>query len=79
MLMRAKGTVDFLCGPMAYCENRDLDGVPMQRSLLESCRLNGILWLTEMDQHPFGTEKYVGGDPALLAENIAVLRFTKTA
>lgn len=74
LVFRARGVVDFLCGPIIYCENRHMNGIPMQFTLLESCRLNGILWLAEMDQHPFGTEKYVGGDPSLLAENIAVLR-----
>ncbi len=53
-LFAAKGTIDFLCGPCCYIENRKPWGVPMQRGLLESCRLNGVLWLTEMDQAPEG-------------------------
>ena len=48
LIFRAKGLVDFLCGPMCYFENRNPDGIPMQRGLLESCRLNGVLWLTEI-------------------------------
>ena len=51
-----------------------MDGATLQRSLLESSRLRGMLWLTEMDQHPFGTEKQPGGDPALFRENVSALR-----
>jgi hypothetical protein len=73
-LFLAKGVVDFLCGPLCYMENRKADAVPMQRALLESSRLHGMLWLTEMDQHPAGTEHIVGGDPARIDETVAVLR-----
>ena len=45
----------------------------MQRGLLESSRLRGMLWLTEMDQHPVGTEKYIGGDPDKFDETVSVL------
>ncbi len=66
--------VDFLCGPFCYMENRKADGVPMQRGMLESSRLRGMLWLTEMDQHPEGAEANGRGDPAQMDQTIAVLR-----
>lgn len=75
MLLNAEGIIDFLCGPFAYyTENRQIEGVPLQRGLLESCRLHNVLWLTEMDQHPIGTEDMVGGDPKQYPETIALLR-----
>ena len=74
LLYKARGILDFMGGPFCYFENRKSEGVPMQRTLLESCRLNGILWLTEMDQHPIGTEQYIGGDPAFYPETISLLR-----
>ena len=74
LLYRNRELVDFLCGPFPYMENRDAHGVPMSRGLLESTRLRGMLWLTEMDQHPVGTEEYVGGDPAKRDETVAQLR-----
>ena len=70
----AKDAINFLAGPFCYMDNRKSDGVPMQRALLESQRLNGMLWLTEMDQAPFGTELYVGGDPERFDESVCVLR-----
>lgn len=74
-LLNADGIVDFLCGPFAYfTENRLIEGAPLQRSLLESSRLHNVLWLTEMDQHPIGTEDMVGGDPKKYPETIALLR-----
>ena len=67
--------VDFLAGPMPYQGPlREPGGLGCSRGLLESMRLGGKLWLTEMDQHPFGTERYIGGDPALRQETIACLR-----
>lgn len=69
----ASPDVDFLCGPFCYMENREADSVPMQRGLLESCRLNGKLWLTEMDQHPDCIPR-LGSDPSLKAQIIATLR-----
>ncbi len=66
-LFAAKGIVDFLCGPFCYLQNRNPECVPMQRGLLESSRLRGMLWLTEMDQHP-------EGGPEALPQTIAVLR-----
>ena len=74
LLYRNRELVDFLRGPFPYMENRDAHGVPMSRGLLESTRLRGMLWLTEMDQHPVGTEEDVGGDPARREETVAQLR-----
>lgn len=73
-LYEAREYVDFLCGPFPYMENRRPDGVPMSRALIESNRLRGMLWLTEMDQHPAGTADYIGGDPNRMDETIAQLR-----
>ncbi len=72
-LYAAKGRVDFLCGPFCYMDNRLPEGVPMQRGLLESSRLRGMLWLTEMDQHPTSVPR-LGGDLSKKAETISVLR-----
>ncbi len=69
----ASDKVDFLCGPFCYMENRKADCVPMQRGLLESSRLRGKLWLTEMDQHPVSNPR-LGGDPSLKNEAVATLR-----
>ena len=65
--------IDFLCGPFAYSDNRKADGVPTQRALLESNRLRKKLWLTEMDQSPCGTEKFVGGDHEKYDETVSIL------
>lgn len=72
-LYAAKGLIDFLCGPFCYMDNRLPEGVPMQRGLLESSRLRGMLWLTEMDQHPMSVPR-LGGDLSKKAETISVLR-----
>ncbi|MBQ9481239.1 MAG: beta-galactosidase, partial [Clostridia bacterium] len=45
--------IDFLCAPLCYYENRRVEGTFFPRGLLESERLNNILWLTEMDSAPF--------------------------
>ncbi len=74
LLFDARDAIDFLCGPFPYMENRTPEGVPLSRGLIEACRIRGILWLTEMDQHPTGTETYVGGDPEKWEENRAMLR-----
>ena len=74
LLYAQKEYLDFLSGPFAYLENRFAEGVPLQRGILESARLNGLLWLTEMDQAPFGSMKHIGGDPEHISESIAVLR-----
>ena len=72
-LYEAKGLIDFLCGPFCYMDNRLPEGTPMQRGLLESSRLRGMLWLTEMDQHPTSVPR-LGGDLSNKAETISVLR-----
>ena len=66
--------IDYVCGPFCYTENRKPEGVPMQRALLESHRLHGKLWLTEMDQFPVGVERMSGGTPENLGLNTALLR-----
>lgn len=72
---KARGVIDFLCGPFPYMINRlEPDSVPLQRGILESCRLNGILWLTEMDQHPWGHDNIPGGDPDRFDETVMTLR-----
>ena len=73
LLFVAKDTVDFLSGPFSYLD-RTPEGITVQRALLESCRLNGMLWLTEMDQRPVGITGYPGGDPARLPQTVATLR-----
>ena len=55
-------------------ENRKPGGVPMQRAFLESHRLAGKLWLTEMDQFPLGVEKRSGGTAENFSVNCADLR-----
>ena len=66
--------IDFLCGPAPYIENRRLEHVPLQRGLLESNRLHGVLWLTEMDSGPVDLGNYRGGDPKRFDETIALLK-----
>jgi len=67
------GLVDFFCGPFCYMQNREPEGVPLQRGLLESHRLRGKLWLTEMDQYPTCVPR-LGGDLSRKDQAIAVLR-----
>ena len=74
MLYEHRGTVDYMSGPFPYLKNREPQNVPMQRGLLESNRLRGMLWLTEMDGHPAGTEHFAGGDPVRMDETLSVLR-----
>lgn len=45
--------IDFLCAPLCYYTNRRVDGTFFPRGVLESERLNNILWLTEMDSAPY--------------------------
>lgn len=73
-LFDRKDDIDFLAGPFAYGRCRNADRMPVDRALLETMRLHGILWLSEMDQHPAGTEYAVGGDPARADETVAMLR-----
>ena len=66
--------LDYLSGPFPYMKNRLPAGAPISRGLLESNRLHGKLWLTEMDQHPAGSEHESGGDPARRSETLAQMR-----
>ena len=50
------GDIDYICGSAPYSANRLPDGATLSRAILESCRLNGTLWLTEMDQRPYAEE-----------------------
>lgn len=74
LLYQRKDVVDFLCGPCPYMQNRLPECVPMQRAPLESHRLRGMLWLTEMDQYPAGTADHVYGDPDRIDETVAQMR-----
>lgn len=71
---KSKNLIDFLCCPFPYLDNRKPDFAPLQRNLAESDRLNGVLRLTEMDQHPYGTESIPGGDPEKMDESVTMLR-----
>jgi hypothetical protein len=64
--------IDFIASPLPYLENREIGGFPASRAVMESVRLNGKLYLTEMDERPIGDG--VGGDPAEYGKSIAVLR-----
>lgn len=66
--------IDFLCSPFPYLKNRQTNSVPLQRGLLESNRLHGVLHLTEMDKEPLGTDRFLGGDPKKHKESVAMLR-----
>ena len=70
----ASDDIDFLCGPACYMDNRKPNGIPMQRTFLESNRLRGKLWLTEMDQFPFGVERRSGGTEEQFDVNVAMIR-----
>lgn len=76
MLYAHPELIDFLCGPCPYGDNRKPEYIPMQRGLLESNRLRGMLWLTENDQRPAGVADFPGGDPSRINETIAMLRRT---
>lgn len=68
-------SVDFLAGPFCYYkESRSSEGATIQRALLESHRLRGMLWLTEMDHRPVGLEYCIGGDPEKFEQTRADLR-----
>ncbi|MBQ7369000.1 MAG: hypothetical protein IJW60_04785 [Clostridia bacterium] len=46
----ADENIDFLAGPAAYTDNKRCGNANMLRQVAESCRLNGKLFLCEMDQ-----------------------------
>lgn len=66
--------IDFLCGPAPYLDNRNAENMPMQRAFLESLRLHGILWLTEMDQAPTELECFSEEAVKYEDETIAIMR-----
>ncbi|MBQ2939862.1 MAG: hypothetical protein IJE00_05785 [Clostridia bacterium] len=66
--------IDYLAAPHAYMNNRPITGMPLPRGLLESARLHGKLWLTEMDQAPIGSAEQVGGTDDRREESIAIFR-----
>lgn len=74
LIYQNRHLVDFLCAPAPYRRNRQFTHAPMQRGLLESNRLRNVLWLTEMDVHPVGTDDFIGGDLNRMDETIAKLR-----
>lgn len=67
--------IDFLAGPQAYYPDNELTGDPYHsRGLLESVRLNGKLWLEEMDQRPPLVNEADSNYHAALKESIALIR-----
>lgn len=68
--------IDFLAGPQAYYPAPEATGDPYRsRGLLESVRLNGKLWLEEMDQKPpFFKEKDKNNYSKSVKESIALTR-----
>lgn len=42
--------IDFLAGPCAYTYNKEVGNANLLRYVAESCRINGKLYLSEMDQ-----------------------------
>ena len=74
LLFEARDTVDFVCGPFPYLENRSAYGVPMHRMMAESLRLHNMLWITEMDQIPAGLEKSQTEACDRIEETICIMR-----
>ena len=69
------GLVDYISGPFQYHPPlRTISGTSCARGMLESARLHGVLWLTEMDNPPIGSPQWVGGDPQRRQESIALLK-----
>ena len=69
------GLVDYISGPFHYHPPlRSISGTGCARGLLESARLHGVLWLTEMDNPPIGSPQCVGGIPERRTESIALLK-----
>jgi hypothetical protein len=67
--------IDFLSAPQAYYPMPNLTGEPYRsRGLLESVRLNGKLWLDEMDQQPPLVNTLDSNYKASVKESIARLR-----
>ncbi len=69
------GLVDYISGPFHYHPPlRSISGTGCARGLLETTRLHGVLWLTEMDNPPIGSPQCVGGIPERRDESIALLK-----
>lgn len=69
------GLIDYISGPFHYHPSlRNISGTGCARGLLESARLHGVLWLTEMDNPPIGSAQCVGGIPERRAESIALMK-----
>ncbi|MCO5236553.1 MAG: hypothetical protein M9933_09820 [Chitinophagaceae bacterium] len=67
--------IDYLASPQAYYPDHEATGDPYHsRALLESIRLNGKLFLEEMDQAPPLTEEDDPGYAASLKESISLVR-----
>lgn len=73
-MYNSHGIIDFIAAPFVYADNRNFDGVSMQRGILESSRLRGMLWFTEMDQRPEGIESGTENEPENRLKSISVLR-----
>ena len=69
------GLVDYISGPFHYHPLlRSMAGIGCSRGLVESARLNGVLWITEMDNPPVGSAVCVGGLPERRRESIALMK-----
>ncbi len=69
------GLIDYVCAPFRYNpEIRSIEGTSCARGLIESARLNGVIWLTEMDNPPIGSPQCVGGIPERRRESIALMK-----
>lgn len=69
------GLVDYISGPFHYHGLlRSMAGIGCSRGLVESARLNGVLWITEMDNPPVGSPAVVGGLPERRAESVALMK-----
>ncbi|MBE6644650.1 MAG: hypothetical protein E7612_04630 [Ruminococcaceae bacterium] len=74
LVYERRDVIDFLCGPFPYRHNRQPEYMPMQRGLLESTRLRGMLWLTEVDERPAGIRDFPHGAPDKLDVTVSMLR-----
>jgi len=68
--------IDFICAPQAYNKNSRLPGGPgLSRGLIESIRLHGKLWLSEMDQPTHYGFVILGGlQKYPLEESVQIMR-----
>jgi len=68
--------IDFICAPQAYNKNSRLPGGPgLSRGLIESIRLHGKLWLSEMDQPTHYGYVILGGlQKYPLEESVQIMR-----